>query len=99
MSSAGHVLDMIARMKANRALKEQNLNKYKNIEDAYHKHENKHRAFTDKNKLPEKELQLLKKDIKRRMLADQRNRLIKIVLLISGISVLTIIGFYILLTS
>ncbi|MCW3786134.1 hypothetical protein [Plebeiibacterium sediminum] len=97
MSSAGHVLDMIARMKNNRALKEQNLSKYQKIENAYQKHKNIHRAFYDKNKLSEKEIQILKNDIKQRMVTDQRNRLIKTVLLISVISIVTTIGFYIFL--
>ncbi len=98
MSSAGHVLDMIARMKNNRALREANLSKYKKINTAYQKHTEDHCIFYDKNKLSDIESIQLRNSIKHRIIKEQRNQLLKTTILIVFIIIITTVGFYVFLT-
>ncbi len=98
MSSAGHVLDMIARVKNNRALKEQNLSKYRKIKAAYEKQSDHHISFRDKNKLPEQESRKLRNSIREKLKQEQKKQLTKTIALISILVLTTTIGFYIFLT-
>ncbi len=98
MSSAGHVLDMIARIKNNRALKEQNLNKYRKIKAAYEKHADHHISFHDKNKLSEQESRKLLTTIRETIIQEQKKQLIKTIALIIFLILTISAGFYIFLT-
>ncbi len=98
MSSAGHVLDMIARVKNNRALKEQNLSKYRKIKAAYEKQSDHHISFRDKNKLPEQESKNLRNSIRERLKQEQKKQLTKTISLIIILALAISAGFYIFLT-
>jgi len=66
MSYAGHVLDMISRIKQNRSLKEARKKRYAKVKEAYQKHLVKHIVAKDKNHLSEAEFELFKRKLKRK---------------------------------
>ena len=78
MSFAGHVLDMISRMKQNQALKTNRRSRYNKVKEAYL---NELGGFNDKNNLTKlnlskEELLAIKNRIKARLKAERKRSLI-----------------------
>ncbi len=91
MSSAGHVLDMINRIKQNRLLKEAKRARYAKVKGANSKNSANHVATVDKNHLPAAELNLLKQKIRRGILKDRRRAIVITMLsLVIGIILVSI---------
>jgi hypothetical protein len=97
MSSAGHVLDMIARIKKNRDLKQKTVNRYSIVKDAYKKHSSSHRTFHDRNKLSSRELNELRTKIRTEIVKDQKRNLTRFLILLILLSLILTLGFYLIL--
>jgi hypothetical protein len=78
MSFAGHVMDMISRMKQNEALKSSRRYKYKKIKDAYFEEIGSYHAINNltKQNLSKEELLIVKKRIKARLKSERKRSLI-----------------------
>ena len=94
MSSAGHVLDMINRIKQNISLKEAKKARYAKVKGIYHKHLSKHMAAVDKNHLPDAELNLLKQKIRRKIKNDRVKATIITVLVLVLVTGIVLFSIY-----
>lgn len=90
MSSAGHVFDMIIRMKNNRALNAGRRSRHARMKKAFSKHLKKREIDLYKNHLSKEEFRILKEKIKRKI----RNERIR-VNIIASIFTSIILGFII----
>jgi len=97
MSSAGHVLDMIARINKNRALREKTRNRYQKVKEAYEKHSSTHHSLIDRTKLSTMESRELRKKIRMNLIQDNRKILLKQIFLLFFLSTVLFFVLYIIL--
>lgn len=90
---AGHVFDMINRMKNNRALLKEQKIKYNKVKEAHQKITSHFPEFKDRSKLNEKELEALKRKIRFEVIKDE-HRAIIFTIIISFILVVSAV-FYV----
>jgi hypothetical protein len=97
MSSAGHVLDMIARIKKNRDLREKTVSRYRTVKEAYEKHSSSHHIFHDRNKLSKHEMKELRTKIRTEIIKDRKRNFIKFMILMFLLTLVLTFGFYLVL--
>ncbi|NJK87912.1 MAG: hypothetical protein HC906_20060 [Bacteroidales bacterium] len=72
MSSAGHILDMIIRMRNNEALRKMVKSRYKDLKEAYNKHKAHHIEFIDRPRPSDEELMKIKLKIRNSIKRERR---------------------------
>lgn len=60
MSSAGHILDMITRLRNNEIYRKMIKSRYQDMKEQYFKHSSRYREFIDRPELSEGELNEIK---------------------------------------
>ena len=97
MSSAGHILDMIIRMKNNRALNEGRKLRHARIRKAYEKQIRKRKIYLKKNKLSDEEFKVLKQKIRNKIRVERIRKIIFtsiFTLFAMGLIVISIINYH-----
>ena len=92
MSSAGHIFEMINRIKQNEALKKDRRNMRDKIREAYLQEIKNHHPINDTHKLPPAELAELKRKIKLKIIKERRRRTTMSVILICCLLFLLVYG-------
>ena len=88
MSSAGHVLDSINRMKQNKALKNARRNRYSKVRETYLKHATHEFKYIDNSNLTPDELRELKVNIRNKIIRERRTIFIKSIITTMIIAIL-----------
>ncbi len=94
MSFAGHVMDMISRIKYNNSLIESPRDRYRRIRKSYDHVHRKHEIHLKKFKeIPKEELERLKIEVRTRIIHERRIALIKTI--VSTAVILVLVAFII----
>ena len=92
MSFAGHVFDMISRIKYNNSLVESPTERYKRIRRSFDHVHSRHgtelKRFTD---IPPEKLELIRKEVRNKLIHERRIAMTKTIL--TSIIILVIVGF------